>query len=144
MNARDTPFLTPRMPDSRPVPVPASPEFTLTHNLTKLNDALEEWGFNPEPRFLFADVVRLECASACLDATRRTQWVAAREDWIEAGDRILDTIEDIICGGTLEGMSPRHFCNMYRILCSVAIKVQYMIVTVEVALDTLLVHPHAQ
>ncbi|KAI0730520.1 hypothetical protein C8Q76DRAFT_792675 [Earliella scabrosa] len=120
----------------RPVPVPPSPDYTLTNNLGLLNDRLEAWGFCPEPRYVFATAIQEELEQASTDPEARKRWVSAKEDWIEEGDRILDAIEDVICGETLEHMCNRPYRHMYRILCSVAIKVQYMIVVVEVTLDS--------
>ena len=129
---------------SSPIPFPETWDHLLVVILSGINRSLKEWGFVESPRFAFAEQIANEITAARANATALEAWVQAREKWLAEGDRILEAMEEALCTDVLAfDHGSRHLRGrIYRLLCSAVVRVQYMLVIVEVQLDILSYDPN--
>lgn len=122
-----------------PFPFPETWDHLLIVILSSINRSLKKWGFVESPRFEFTKQVADEVTAVRENADALKEWIQEREEWLLAGDRILETMEEALCTDLLAfDQGTRHLrSRIYRLLCSAVIRVQYMIVIVEVHLDIL-------
>ncbi|KAJ2959584.1 hypothetical protein NUW54_g14471 [Trametes sanguinea] len=118
---------------SKPIPVPISPDISVTARLETLNNSLLAWGFDDDVQnyvAAFKETHRRAKEDGCM-----TAWVSEREEWLARGDVILDDIEELVGGGALECFAAESMCELWRHISAAAFKAQYMMVVTQVYLD---------
>lgn len=117
-------FLSPNIPDWTPV--------------LALNRDLIRWGYT-EYLHEFSKGLDSEFSRMLLREFDRKSWVRTREDWIIAGDGILDDIGKLLFGDFMELFSLHDAKTLWTSLTCVAYKVMYMMTSFEARCDVYLV-----
>ncbi|OJT12473.1 hypothetical protein TRAPUB_10981 [Trametes pubescens] len=120
--------------------LPVTPDALQRGELERLNASLASWGCPDDPR-AFVEELDNCLQEASQDTRTRTEWVAHTEEWVLAGDPLLDSIQAFIVSGCMASLCPEELGRVWGEISAVVFKVQYVMAAVEVRLDGLLVSP---
>lgn len=126
---------------SFPVRFPETTDVLYINMFTRVNRALNAWGYVEDPRLDFARRVRAESNDLSGDPDGLRKWAEDKERWIVEGDRILKQIEYILCSDLMDTAGSMHLQQVrrkaHRTFVHTALTMQYMTVVVEFVLDEL-------
>lgn len=121
---------------SAQIRLPVTPDMVQWAELQRLNTMLASWGCPNDPRAFMKEFDGgLERVTQ--EVRARAEWVAHTEEWVLAGDPLLDSIQAFVVDGCMASLCPEELGRMWGEISAVVFKVQYVMAAVEVRLDRL-------
>lgn len=102
--------------------------------LTRLNRALQVWGYSDNPRDVLPELKR-SARAVKKDPAVQEAWIKEQEEWVLEGDALLDKLEEVVCMLPSQGLGQEELRGLWRTFSGVQFKVQWAMAAAEVYLD---------